>query len=132
MQPAPRAVDDVAELRAWVLDRGEKLPTSVPYLVQTWSFGSDLAMVFLCGEVVVDYELRLKAECDPARMWVNGYSNDVPCYIPSRRVLDEGGYEGAGAMVYYDRPTKFAPDIEEHILKAVHEVTPKVFTSSQQ
>jgi hypothetical protein len=86
-------------------------------------------MVFLPGEITVDYSLRIKREFDPARLWVNGYSNDVPCYVPSRRVLDEGGYEGAGAMVYYDRPTQFAPDVEERIMKAVHEVTPKDFLS---
>ena len=84
-------------------------------------------MVFLPGEVVVDYSLRLKREFDRSRLWVNGYSNDVPCYIPSRRVLEEGGYEGAGAMVYYDRPTKFAPDVEERIIGAVHELMPKEF-----
>jgi len=33
------------------LDRGEKIPTHLPYLVQRWSFGNDLAMVFLPGEV---------------------------------------------------------------------------------
>jgi hypothetical protein len=111
------------------LDRGEKIPTHLPYLVQTWAFGNEMAMVFLPGEITVDYSLRIKREFDPARLWVNGYSNDVPCYVPSRRVLDEGGYEGAGAMVYYDRPTKFAPDVEERIMEAVHEVTPKDFLS---
>jgi len=109
------------------LDRGEKLPTQLPYLVQRWSFGTDMAMVFLPGEITVDYSLRIKREFDRSRMWVNGYSNDVPCYVPSRRVLEEGGYEGAGAMVYYDRPTKFAPDVEERIMAAVHAVTPKEF-----
>ncbi len=109
------------------LDKGEKIPTHLPYLVQRWSFGDGMAMVFLPGEITVDYSLRIKREFDRARMWVNGYSNDVPCYVPSRRVLDEGGYEGAGAMVYYDRPTKFAPDVEERILGAVHEVMPKSF-----
>ena len=109
------------------LDRGEKLPTHPPYLVQRWSFGNDLAMVFLPGEIPVDYSLRIKREFDRSRLWVNGYSNDVPCYVPSRRVLEEGGYEAAGAMVYYDRPTKFAPDVEERIMTAVHAVTPKEF-----
>lgn len=109
------------------LDRGEALPTHLPYLVQTWSFGDDLAMVFLPGEITVDYSLRIKREFDRTRIWVNGYSNDVPCYVPSRRVLEEGGYEGGGAMMYYDRPTKFAPDVEERIMQAVHEVTPKGF-----
>lgn len=109
------------------LDRGEKMPTHLPYLVQRWSFGDGLAMVFLPGEVTVDYSLRIKREYDAGRVWVNAYSNDVPCYIPSRRVLDEGGYEGAGAMVYYDRPTKFAPDVEERIMSAVSALMPAVF-----
>lgn len=112
------------------LDRGEAIPTSLPYLVQTWSFGRDLAMVFLPGEVTVDYSLRLKREFDRSRLWVNAYSNDVPCYIPSRRVLEEGGYEAAGAMVYYDRPTKFAADVEERIIGAVHELLPEGFQTT--
>lgn len=107
------------------LDRGEALPTGLPYLVQSWTFGNDLTMVFLPGEITVDYSLRIKQEHD--RVWVNGYSNDVPCYVPSKRVLEEGGYEGAGAMVYYDRPTKFAPDVEERIIGAVRKVVPEGF-----
>ncbi len=110
------------------LDRGEKLPSRLPYLVQVWNFGGDLAMIFLPGEVVVDYSLRLKREFDSQRVWVNGYSNDVPCYIPSERVLREGGYEGAGAMLYYDRPTRFAPGLEDLIVGAVTELMPAGFS----
>ncbi len=40
------------------LDRGETLPTAVPYRIQSWCFGDDMAMVFLAGEVVVDYALQ--------------------------------------------------------------------------
>jgi len=109
------------------LDRGEALPIKLPYLVQTWNFGNDLAMVFLPGEVVVDYSLRLKKEFDSTRLWVNAYANDVPCYIPSRRILKEGGYEGGSAMVYYDRPTKLAMETEDLIIGAVHDLMPKGF-----
>ena len=109
------------------LDRGEKLMTELPYSVQTWNFGNDLAMVFLPGEVVVDYSLRLKRECIGAKLWVTAYSNDVPCYIPSRRVWEEGGYEAAGAMLYYDRPTRLAPQVEELIISAVREILPAQF-----
>jgi hypothetical protein len=84
-------------------------------------------MVFLNGEVVVDYSLRLMREYDKERLWVNGYSNDVPCYIPSDRVLKEGGYEGGGAMIYYLRPTKFAPGLEDRIVSAVEELVPATF-----
>lgn len=116
-----------AKVQLAKLDRGERLATELPYLVQVWNFGRELAMVFLPGEVVVDYSLRLKRELDSERLWVNGYSNDVPCYIPSERILQEGGYEGATAMVYYDRPTRFAPGVEERIVSAVHALTPPAF-----
>jgi len=109
------------------LDRGETLPTKLPYLIQTWHFGTNLALVFLPGEVVVDYGLRLKREFDGARLWVHGYANDDPCYIPSERILQEGGYEGGLAMVYYDRPTRFAPGLENQIVGTVHELLPRDF-----
>ena len=86
------------------------------------------AMVFLPGEVVVDYALRLKREFDSERLWVNGYANDVPCYIPSERVLRERGYEGETAMLYYDRPTRFAPGVEDLIVGAVTRLMPREFS----
>jgi len=118
-----------ARLNLARLDRGEALPTKIPYLVETWTFGNELAMVFLPGEVVVDYSLRLKREFDASRLWVNAYANDVPCYIPSERVLQEGGYEGGGAMIFYDRPTRFASGVETRIITAVHDLVPSEFTT---
>jgi neutral ceramidase len=109
------------------LDRGEPIPTSVPYIVQTWTFGDDMAMVFLAGEVVVDYALRLKWETDAQRLWVVAYSNDVPCYIPSRRVLSEGGYEADSSLIFYGHASRFAPEVEDLIVKAVHELLPASF-----
>jgi len=109
------------------LDRGEKLPEKLPYYVQTWTFGDDLALVFLAGEVVVDYSLRLKKEFDAARLWVSGYANYVPCYIPSRRILQEGGYEAEDSLWYYDRPARLAPETEDLIISTVHELMPKSY-----
>ena len=109
------------------LDHGEKLPTELPYLVQTWNFGNELAMVFVPGEVVVDYSLRLKKDYDATRLWVNGYANDVPCYIPSQRVWREGGYEGGDAMIYFDRPTRLSEGTEDLIVATVHELLPREF-----
>ncbi len=109
------------------LDRGETLPEKINYPIQTWVFGTDLAIVFLPGETVVDYALRLKQEFDRRRLWVNGYSNDARNYIPSERVLNEGGYEGGDAMVYYDMPQRFAPGLEKRILDTVTNQIPADF-----
>ncbi|QJW99625.1 PVC-type heme-binding CxxCH protein [Frigoriglobus tundricola] len=112
------------------LAAGEKLPTKVAYPVQTWAFGDALAMVHLPGEVVVDYPLRLKKDLDGRRLWVTGYANNAPCYIPSERVLKEGGYEGGGAMIYYDLPAPLAPGLEDKIVGAVKEQIGKPFAAT--
>ena len=91
-----------------------------PYPIQTWRLGPDLKWVTLGGEVVVDYSLRIKKELGEENTWVAGYTNDVMAYIPSLRVLKEGGYEGGGSMVYYGLPTIWAPEVEETVLKEVH------------
>jgi hypothetical protein len=109
------------------LDRGESLPSSIPYPVQTWCFGDDLALVFLGGEVVVDYALRLKWEINANRVWVTACSNDVPCYIASKRVLSEGGYETDQSMVFYGRPARLAPEAEDLIVRTVHQLLPPAF-----
>jgi len=117
--------------RKWLarLDRGEKAPESLYYPISTWQFGDELALVFLPGEVVVDYALRLKRELDSQRLWVTAYANYVPCYIPSRRILAEGGYEAEDSLWYYDRPTRISTNAEELIIKTVHELIPKTFKS---
>lgn len=104
------------------LARDGKLPTSYPYPVQVWQFGSKLKLIALGGEVVVDYSLRLKAQHGWDNTWVAGYSNDVLGYIPSVRVLKEGGYEGGDAMTYFGRPGPFAEAVEETIIAKVAEL----------
>lgn len=114
------------------LDRGERLPEELPYRVQTWNFGDQLAMVFLPGEVVVDYALRLKKELDARRLWVSAYANWVPCYIPSVRILEEGGYEAESSLWYYDQPARLSPDTEVRIINAVHQLLPSGYASKAQ
>jgi hypothetical protein len=93
---------------------------STPYGITSWTFGHDLAMVFLEGELVADYSLRLKAELGD-KLWVNGYSNDVQGYIPSERVLYAGGYEPDDSGFYYGLPGRFAHGLEDKIVGAVHD-----------
>lgn len=121
------AIGHHARVQIEKLDRKEALPTKVDYPIQTWAFGDTLAMAFLPGEVVVDYSLRLKKELDCQRLWMNAYANGAPCYIPSERILKEGGYEGGGAMVYYDQPVPFKPGLEEPIITMVKEQLGKTF-----
>jgi hypothetical protein len=111
------------------LDRGEPVPETAPYPIQTWTFGDDLAMVFLAGEVVADYGLRLKRELDGSRLWVNAYSNDVAFYVASRRMIPEGGYEVDRSMAYYGQPAPLAEGTEDQIIGAVRQLLPPGFAA---
>jgi len=113
------------------LDRGEALQEKIDYPIQTWAFGDSLAMVFLGGEVCVDYSLRLKSELAPDRIWMHGYSNDFCSYIPSERLLKEGGYGGGAEVVYFALPNTLAAGLEEKIVSQVHAQLPIQFTANE-
>lgn len=107
------------------LDRSEPLLDKVPCPVQVWRFGSALTLVGIGGEVVVDYALRLKRERPDERLWVAGYCNDVFGYLPSQRILIEGGYEADASRIYYGIPARFSPQIEDLVMATVHRLIEK-------
>lgn len=96
------------------LDAGQPLPSSYSYPIQLWRLG-DQALVSLAGEVVVDYSVFLKRMLGNDT-FVMAYAHHIPSYIPSERVLAEGGYEGADAQLYYGLPAPWASGIEERIM----------------
>ena len=68
---------------------------------------------------------------DSERLWINAYSNDVPCYIASARIFREGGYEADSSMLYYRRPTRLAPEAEDVLCDAVQKLMPHEFYSEE-
>lgn len=120
-----------ARLMLDAIERDGRVPAAQPDPIQVWSFGkAHFIWIALGGEVVVDYANRLKAEIRTSKVWVAGYSNDVFGYVPSQRVLKEGGYEGGGAMIYYGRPGAFTPDVEPLIIDTVHRLVRTVAPSA--
>jgi neutral ceramidase len=108
-----------------VLDRDGKLPASYPCPVQVWQFDKGLTLVALGGEVVVDYALRLQRELKGGELWVAAYANDVFAYVPSTRILLEGGYEADFNLIYYGLPTRFRNDVEDVLVRAVQGLVKK-------
>ena len=117
-----------AERLLKVLEDGGKIHDEYRrYPVQVWRLGRELVWVALGGEAVVDYDLRLKKELgDRPAVWITAYANDVMAYIPSERVLKEGGYEGDTSQIPYGMPAKWAPGIEGKIVGKVHDLVGEV------
>ena len=83
--------------------------------------GDGVLLVALGMEATVDYALRLKQELqkpDGPAVWIAGYSNLYPGYVPSRRVLLEGGYEA--------QSMPWDPGLEERIVAKVHDLVAEV------
>ena len=122
---APPAQTARARSMLAAMDRGKPV-TSTPYPVQAIRFDKQWTLLALGGEVVIDYDLRAKKEYPDEPIVVAGYSNAVMCYIPSERVLKEGGYEAVENLMYYGQPGPFAPGVEDRVFDAIHKAMKKV------
>ncbi|RLS72676.1 MAG: hypothetical protein DWI00_11635 [Planctomycetota bacterium] len=126
-------VSDSNELKArWAkrllakLKAGEEFKDSYPYPIHAWQLGKETLFVGMGAETVVDYALRFKSEYGEGT-WVMGYADDMISYIPSRRVWEEGGYEGGSNLYEYGRPAfRWAGDIEDRIAASVHKLVKQV------
>jgi hypothetical protein len=106
--------------------RGEKVESTYPYPLHAWMLGGDTLMLGMGAETVVDYALRFKKTYGP-QTWVLGYTDDMISYIPSRRVWEEGGYEGGTFLYEYGRPAyRWAGDIEDRIAAGIQRLVGKV------
>ena len=94
--------------------------------LQAARFGDELLFLFFSGETVVDYSRKSKAEFAGPMVWVAGYCNDVFAYLPSLRVLQEGGYEGRTGIVHQLTPTPFATSVEDRVMGGMRELVERV------
>lgn len=126
--PRPQ-VRQHAEVMIETKKRMGRLPETYPMPIQVWRFGSQFCMVFLGGEVVVDYAHRIKRELpeldeqlDPQQVWVTAYANDVFGYVASERMQSEGGYEVDFSQIYYLQPGRWSAGTEEVVIRRVREL----------
>lgn len=120
---APGWQSDTARKLLGMLERGEKPLTHYPAPVAVWQFGRDLTFVALPSEVVVDYVQLVEAAIGPLNLWLAAYCNEGFGYVPSARVLREGGYETRGLI---GADGWFAPQTQDALVGKVAELAKKV------
>ena len=125
LQSSDKFIQRRAKLMLEAYNKGWNTETYT-YPIQGIRLGNEFRMIALGGEVVVDYSLRTKKEFPGKNIFVAGYSNEVMCYIPSERVLKEGGYEADSSMIYYGMPGPFEKGIEEKIMAAIYLTIKKI------
>jgi len=118
-----RSADVHVRLRAEAylkrLDAGPPLAPSVTLPVAVLRLGDDLTFILMGGEVVVDYARRLKRLLAEDHPWPVGYAYEVPCYIPSVRLIKEGGYESESSLIYYGFYGPFRTSVEDLLVTRI-------------
>lgn len=108
------------------IDNGATFEPAYPYPIHAWQLGKEMLVIGMGAETVVDYALRFKKQYGSGT-WVCGYADDMISYIPSRRVWEEGGYEGGSNLYEYGRPAlRWSGDIEDRIAQTVERLVKAV------
>jgi hypothetical protein len=117
-----------AEAYLKLLNAGQPLPESVKLPIAVLRLGDDLTFVLMAGEVVVDYSHRLKRVLADDHPWPIGYAYEVPCYIPSARLIKEGGYETESSLIYYGFYGPFRGEIETLLVNRLEALVSRLRT----
>jgi neutral ceramidase len=108
------------------LEEKKPLPASLKLPLAAIRLGDELTCVVMAGEDVVDYGRRFKRIFAADHPWLIGYAYEVPCYIPSVRILKEGGYEAQSSLIYYGIYGPFRTSIEEILVERMTELVGQV------
>lgn len=118
-----------------VRNEGADLPRIFPAPFAVWRFGEDLTLVGLPGEPVAEYVPLVKGRLPDKNLWIAGYNNHCFGYLPTRRIIEEGGHENIGVTLWIwgknlsDRVGFFDPETEEVALNAVKDLWKETSTS---
>jgi neutral ceramidase len=95
--------------------KGGKVDNFIPYYISLLRLDEKTCIIALECEVVSDIGKKIKKIlCDEDAI-VLGYSNSSRCYIPTRDVLLNGGYESA-SFITAGLPGQFIHEVEDIII----------------
>ncbi len=108
------------------LDRGETLERSIRAPMQVVRLGDEVLMILMGGEPVAEWAVRFRQAFAGPLVWVAGYCNDLCGYLPTRRVMREGGYEGGRANLWSALPAFWTEDLEDRIEGSIRRLAERV------
>jgi hypothetical protein len=92
---------------------------ALPYEAQAWRFGDTLTLVGLESEVCSELGPLARGLAKTPHAAAVAYANACEGYIPTRRIVREGGYEGDTSHRAYLLPARFTPRVEDQFRRIV-------------
>jgi neutral ceramidase len=85
--------------------------------LQAVTLGDEVALLGVPGELFSEIGMQLKQRSPVPFTCVCAYTNGSLGYLPSRRAIEDGGYEVSDAYKLYGFPACFHPDTEEMLYR---------------
>lgn len=115
-----------------LLDEGQQPERTFRAPFAVWQFDNDLTLVALPSEPVSEFVYLLRDALGPDKLWVSGYNNDFFGYLPTAKVIKEGGHEAIGVTTWSQqedlarRVGFFAPQVQDLVISTVKELAAEV------
>lgn len=90
----------------------------------------DFRILAMEGEICFDLARQIRRQTAQPNLQIMGYTNDGPGYIPSERILREGGYEGSDSQIYFGQPSAFAEGVERRLVEGVNQLVHRITRSN--
>jgi len=119
-----------------ILQSGATLRTNYPAHIAAWAFGEDLIIVAFPSETVAEYALNLRAQFPDRPLWVSAYSNDLFGYVPTAKIVREGGHETIGVTTWLwgtdlaDHVGFFSEEVEQVMMNTARELIEELKSNS--
>ena len=120
--PEPTKSGQRQSWQTWAARQSLALPhqsQGFRYDVQVWKLGNRLMVFGMEGEICSPWGPMLRAMAPTEQAMVIGYVNSTGSYIPDKRIVREGGYEGLTSQHVYFLPAPFTENIDEEIKQIV-------------
>jgi neutral ceramidase len=120
--PEPTKSGQRSIWQTWAARQSLALPDysqSFRYDVQVWKLGNRLMIFGMEGEICSPWGPMLRAMAPTEHSMVIGYANSTSSYIPDKRIVQEGGYEGLTSQHAYFLPAPFTENIDDEIKQIV-------------
>jgi hypothetical protein len=99
--------------------RSGELKDHAPGDLQVLRIGEQTALAGIPGELFSEIGLEIKRRSPLTNTLVCGYANGTLGYIPSRKAVQEGGYEVSDAYKLYGFPACFHGDTEQLLYREI-------------
>ena len=104
----------------FVINNYDQLPAECMLHGGVWQITEELLLIYLGGEICYPTKQMLQKAFPDKKIFFLGYT-DSTAYVPSDKIISEGGYEHEGSIVEYRLKGTFAPGIDKLVVDAIKE-----------